>query len=41
MTSRAAITDALLSIARRLELEYVGIDCGETPDGRAADFRGG
>jgi hypothetical protein len=25
--------DALLSIARRLELEYVGIDCGETPDG--------
>jgi hypothetical protein len=24
---------ALLSIARRLELEYVGIDCGETPDG--------
>ena len=25
--------DALLSIARRLELEYVGIDCGETPAG--------
>jgi len=25
--------NALLSIARRLELEYVGIDCGETPDG--------
>jgi hypothetical protein len=25
--------DALLSIAKRLELEYVGIDCGESPDG--------
>src|ERR1017187_3002648 len=25
--------DALLSIAQRTELEYVGIDCGETPDG--------
>jgi hypothetical protein len=24
---------ALLSIAQRLELEYVGIDCGETPEG--------
>jgi hypothetical protein len=25
--------DALLSIAKRLGLEYAGIDCGETPDG--------
>jgi hypothetical protein len=24
---------ALLAVAQRLELEYVGIDCGETPDG--------
>jgi hypothetical protein len=25
--------DVLLSMAQRMELEYVGIDCGETPDG--------
>jgi hypothetical protein len=30
--------DALLSIAQRLELEYVGIDCGETPDGALLIF---
>jgi hypothetical protein len=30
--------DALLSIARRVELEYVGIDCGETPDGKLLVF---
>jgi hypothetical protein len=30
--------DALLSIARRLELEYVGIDCGETRDGELLIF---
>ena len=30
--------DALLSIARRTELEYVGIDCGETPDGELLVF---
>jgi len=30
--------DALLSVARRLELEYVGIDCGETPDGELLIF---
>ncbi len=30
--------DALLSIARRLELEYVGIDCGQTPDGKLLIF---
>jgi len=30
--------DALLSISRRLELEYVGIDCGETPDGELLIF---
>jgi hypothetical protein len=30
--------DALAFIARRLELEYVGIDCGETPDGRLLIF---
>jgi len=30
--------DALLSIAQRLELEYVGIDCGETPDGELLIF---
>jgi hypothetical protein len=30
--------DALLSIAKRLELEYVGIDCGETPDGELLVF---
>jgi hypothetical protein len=30
--------DALLSIAKRLELEYVGIDCGETPDGELLIF---
>jgi hypothetical protein len=30
--------DALLSIAQRTELEYVGIDCGETPDGELLIF---
>jgi hypothetical protein len=30
--------DALLSIAQRTELEYVGIDCGETPDGELLVF---
>jgi hypothetical protein len=30
--------DALLSIAQSLELEYVGIDCGETPDGKLLVF---
>jgi hypothetical protein len=30
--------DVLLSIARRTELEYVGIDCGETPDGELLLF---
>ena len=30
--------DALLSIAKRVELEYVGIDCGETPDGELLIF---
>jgi hypothetical protein len=30
--------DALLTIARRLELEYVGIDCGETTDGELLIF---
>jgi hypothetical protein len=30
--------DALLAIARLLELEYVGIDCGETPDGKLLIF---
>jgi hypothetical protein len=30
--------DALRLIARRLELEYVGIDCGETPDGELLIF---
>jgi hypothetical protein len=30
--------DALLSIAKRLELEYVGVDCGETPDGALLIF---
>ncbi|SPE33123.1 conserved hypothetical protein [Candidatus Sulfopaludibacter sp. SbA6] len=30
--------DALLAIAKRLELEYVGIDCGETPDGELLIF---
>lgn len=30
--------DALQSIAKRLELEYVGIDCGETPDGELLVF---
>jgi hypothetical protein len=30
--------DALLAIAQRLELEYVGIDCGETPDGKLLVF---
>lgn len=30
--------DALLSIAKRLELEYVGIDCGETADGELLIF---
>src|SRR5258706_2506924 len=29
---------ALLNIARRLELEYVGIDCGETPEGELLIF---
>ena len=30
--------DALRSIAQRLELEYVGIDCGETPHGELLIF---
>ena len=30
--------DALLSIAQRTELEYVGIDCGETPEGELLIF---
>lgn len=30
--------DALLAIDKRLELEYVGIDCGETPDGELLIF---
>jgi hypothetical protein len=30
--------DALLSIAKRLELDYVGIDCAETPDGKLLVF---
>jgi hypothetical protein len=30
--------EALLSIARRLELEYVGIDCAETPNGELLIF---
>jgi hypothetical protein len=30
--------DALLSIAQRTELEYVGIACGETPDGELLVF---
>lgn len=30
--------DALLSIARRMQLEYNGIDCGETPDGKLLIF---
>ena len=30
--------DALLSIAQRTELEYVGIDCSETPDGELLIF---
>ena len=30
--------DALAEIARRVELEYVGIDCGETPDGELLIF---
>ena len=30
--------DALEAIAERLELEYVGIDCGETPDGKLLVF---
>jgi hypothetical protein len=30
--------DALLSIAQRVELEYVGIDCGETPEGELLIF---
>lgn len=30
--------DALLSIAKRVNLEYVGIDCGETPDGELLIF---
>jgi len=29
---------ALVSIAKRLELEYVGIDCAETPDGELLIF---
>lgn len=31
-------SEALRAIARRLELEYVGIDCGETPDGQLLIF---
>ena len=30
--------DALLSLAKRMELEYVGVDCGETPDGELLIF---
>jgi hypothetical protein len=30
--------DALLTIAKRLELEYVGIDCGETTEGELLIF---
>jgi hypothetical protein len=30
--------DSLLSIAKRIGLEYVGIDCGETPDGELLIF---
>jgi hypothetical protein len=30
--------DALAAIAKRLELEYVGIDCGETPEGELLIF---
>jgi hypothetical protein len=30
--------DALLTIAKRLELEYVGMDCGETPEGELLIF---
>jgi hypothetical protein len=30
--------DCLVSIAQRTELEYVGIDCGETPDGELLIF---
>jgi hypothetical protein len=30
--------DALLTIAKRLELEYVGIDCGETAEGELLIF---
>jgi hypothetical protein len=30
--------DALLTIARRLDLEYVGIDCGETAEGELLIF---
>jgi hypothetical protein len=30
--------DALLCIAQRLQLEYVGLDCGETPDGELLIF---
>jgi hypothetical protein len=30
--------DVLLAIAQRTELEYVGIDCGETPDGELLLF---
>jgi hypothetical protein len=29
---------ALLTIAKRMELEYAGIDCGETPDGELLIF---
>jgi glutathione synthase/RimK-type ligase-like ATP-grasp enzyme len=29
---------ALVAIAKRLELEYVGIDCGETPEGELLIF---
>jgi hypothetical protein len=30
--------DAFLTIAKRLELEYVGVDCAETPDGELLIF---
>jgi hypothetical protein len=30
--------DVLLSMAQRMELEYVGIDCGETPNGELLVF---
>ena len=37
-TSRAAITMPCSPSHKRLELEYVGIDCGETPAGELLIF---